>query len=318
MTPGPGHSAFSKKVPLLQLALDSTSLGEFKTCPRKYYYRILRGKVPRQTSIDLTFGILLHKAMETYQRRRADAASHDDALDATVEYLLRATWDSAAERPLIIDDPVKNRVSLLRAVVWYLTAQHEAGGDALKTVILSDGRPAVELPFEFDTGFETRDGEKFILCGHLDRLCELGGQLFDEDYKTTKYSLDAKFFAQFSPHNQMTIYTIAGKVAFRQPLTGVIINGFQIGAGFVRHLRSMIQYSDSQLREWLQGLGFWLRRLEECARRDEWPQNEMACSMYRGCDFRGICSKSPESREQWLDAEFATEFWNPLDKRGEI
>ena len=62
-----GNSSFSTRLPGFQLAIDSTSLGEFKLCPRRYYYSILRGLGPRGGSVHLTFGIWMHTAREKYE-----------------------------------------------------------------------------------------------------------------------------------------------------------------------------------------------------------------------------------------------------------
>lgn len=59
-------SLFSAHNPKLQLALDSTSLGAYMFCPRFYQYNILEGY--RGDSIDLAFGILIHKGKEVYHK----------------------------------------------------------------------------------------------------------------------------------------------------------------------------------------------------------------------------------------------------------
>jgi hypothetical protein len=38
--PSEFNTSFSKLLPGMQVAIDSTSLGAFKTCPRYYYYNI--------------------------------------------------------------------------------------------------------------------------------------------------------------------------------------------------------------------------------------------------------------------------------------
>ena len=310
-------SPFSSRVPQLQLALDSTSLGEFKTCPRKYQYRILEGWVPRAQRIDLVFGLLIHGGVERYHHAKARGESHANALDAAVDWTLRETWDSAKQRPLEMDDPQKNRISVFRTLVWYLDQWGEAG-DPLQTIILQDGKPAVELSFQFGLGIYTQDGEEFIDCGHMDRMVQLQGDLYDTDVKTTRYQLDKKFFSQFSPDNQMYNYMTAGQIIAHKPIKGIIIDGLQIGAGFVRNQRHMLQINQKQIEEWLEELREWLEDLERCARRGYWRKNDKACNLYRGCEFRGICSRSPEARQEWLEADFQHEMWNPLEKRGDI
>src|ERR1700677_4105439 len=92
------NSSFSKTLPGLQLGVDSTSLGEFKQCPRKYFYSIIQGWQPKRTSVHLTFGILLHSAREVYDKACATGAKHEDALEATGEWGMRRTWDAGLRR----------------------------------------------------------------------------------------------------------------------------------------------------------------------------------------------------------------------------
>ena len=56
---------FSRKLPGMQLQVNSSSLGPFKQCPRKYYYTIVTGLETAERSIHLTFGTLVHKASDS-------------------------------------------------------------------------------------------------------------------------------------------------------------------------------------------------------------------------------------------------------------
>ena len=83
------NSSFSLLQPGLQLAVDSTSLGEFKTCPRKYLYSIILGYQPRAESPHLTFGLLLHSAREGYDHAMLQGFDHDSSLDKALDFILR-------------------------------------------------------------------------------------------------------------------------------------------------------------------------------------------------------------------------------------
>src|SRR6266566_3979491 len=118
------NSSFSPILPTLQLAIDSTSLGEAKTCFRRYYYTIRLGYIPRQTSVHLTFGLLLHAGREQYYHALAGQipgrpiGDHTEAVDHAIDWALRATWLPASSdqpgRPWISGDPNKNRFTLIR------------------------------------------------------------------------------------------------------------------------------------------------------------------------------------------------------------
>lgn len=310
-------SPFSPIVPNLRLVLSSSSLGDFKTCPYKYNKRVNEGWTTKAESIHLLFGKLLHSSIEYYHFSRALNQSHEDALDQAFQYALTSTWDSERGRPMEMNDGAKNRISLLRALVWYLD-QWGPAGDPLKTVYLSNGKPAVELPFEFDSGYQTPDGEAISFMGFIDRIVELNGELYITDIKTTGSQLSAKFFSQFNPDNQVYLYLLAGQIIMSKPISGIIIDGLQIGAGFIRNQRQMIQIPTKALTEWYEELEDWLYSMYRCARQSRWPKNDKSCGMYGGCEYRNICGRSPEARSEWLEADFTKEMWNPLEKRGDI
>jgi len=287
-----GNSSFSEILPNLQIAFDSTSLGALKECPRKYQLSIVRGKASRAQSVHLTFGLHYHSSLEAYDHAKARGESHDSALLAATERALCVTWDRDRGRPWTSDDPNKNRFTLVRSVVWYL---EQFADDPLQTVILSNGKPAVELSFRLQTEILAGTGEAFWLCGHLDRVAEMGGETYIVDRKTSKSPIDENFFSKFTPDNQMSTYAFAGQVVYNLPIKGIIVDGAQIAVTFSRFMRGAIQRTDGQLAEWFQGVAVLLRQAEEYARNSFWPQNEKSCGNYGGCEFRQICSNPPES-----------------------
>lgn len=311
------NSSFSKAAPIpLQIAWDNHSMHMLKECPRKYQLAILYGFVPRSFNIHLVFGLLYHAALEMYDRLRAEGKSHREALLLVVHKTLIDTWDKERNRPIPLDDKNKNRYTLLRTIVWYLD---KFQNDPLRTVILGNGRPAVELSFRFKTDYISRTGEAFILCGHLDRIAEMDGLRWILDRKTSKNSIDSdNFFAQFSPHNQMSTYDFAGKVVYDVPTTGIIIDAAQVMVNFSHFRRGFAQRTDSQRNEWYNNLGYWFEQIDKFARDKYWPMNEASCGNYGGCPFRGICGRPPEERDQWLDMGFALRNWDPLEIRGDV
>lgn len=288
-----------------QFAWDSTSLNTFKECPRKYYYSIVQGYATREQSVHLTFGIFLHSAYELYHRFKADAWEHEEALKETVRTMMVNTQDFKS------DDKYKNRTNLIRTIVWYLD---EFASDPAKTVILSNGKPAVELSFRF----EVPDAPDFLYCGHMDRIAEFCGELYVFDYKSTKRALYTEFFDQFNPHNQMTGYTTGAKVTFHQPVKGVMIDAAQVGVNFSRFKRGPTMRTDEQLDEWLGHLAYYVKLAAGYAEADFWPMNEGACNNYFGCQFRPICSRAPRQREIWLKSDYVHRLWDPLQIRGDI
>ena len=338
---------FSKTLPNLQVLWDSTSLGWLKQCPRYYQLRMLQGWETKMGSIHLRFGILYHKALELYDKARINGTDHEAAQHIALQHVMENTvehftawkcgncgrvWRDETHEycPACRDDkdpnsvfttfrdtfkeiPQKGRLQLARAIIWY-TEQFK--DDPIKTIQLDNGEAAVELSFTLplDFGPEGSD-EHYALRGHLDRAAENDMGIWIVDKKTTKSTMYASYFDQFSPDNQVTLYTLAGKVILGIPIQGVIIDAGQMAVSFVRFGRGYIHRTESQLEEWLEDLGDWLAVAERYAKREHWPMNEKSCGMYGGCPFRHVCGKSPEVRQKYLENDFVQSPWNPAEDR---
>ena len=303
----------------IQYAIDSTSLGLLKECPKKYYYTIICGWQPKDESIHLRFGQEYHSAVQDYEVLRAQGLSFEEASAETMRQLLLriTTWDPDPTAKAYAN---KNKDQLLHLVVCYLD---EFGrNDPCKTHILENGKPAVELSFRFEIDIApnaSRD-QPYLLCGHLDRVVDFGGDLFVLDHKTTALTPSDYYFAQWSPNNQMTLYSFAGKVVMDSPVKGVIVEAAHVTIDKpMTFLRRPTYRSDEIIDEWLEDLEYHLNAAEAFAEAGNWPRNDTACGNYGGCRFREVCSRSPQVRESYLKADFVqlpeAERWNPLRAR---
>lgn len=307
-------------LPLLQFAWDSTSLGAFKSCPFKYFLQVILGYTGKRKDA-LEFGIAFHSAMQRYHYARTEGMEHDAAVRAALRDAIHCFTEPDTDSGLIriyeADSKERNLYSLLRAVAWHLDHFTDSGykEDICKTVVLSNGKPAAELSFRFSPDLNLPAGfPEIYLCGHMDHVVEQGGSVFVKDYKTTK-SLGSRFFDQFNPDNQMTLYTLAGNVVFNLPVKGVIIDGVQLGVHFARFQRGYSYRTKEQLEGWLEDTEFWLHQAHACASRAHWPQNDKSCNMYGGCEFRQVCSAPASLHKNILDSQFARRTWDPLQTR---
>lgn len=306
-----------------QFAWDNTSLNLFQTCPRKYQYRMIGQWVPRRKSVHLLFGGWYATALENFHTYRAEDMSHDDALARVVHETLVATWmpvyangeDARLERnpipgrgtPWVSDHNAKTRETLIRTIIWYVDQFKD---DNCETVILSDGSPAVEHSFKL----EIADG--LFWCGHIDRLVNYAGELFIQDQKTTGSTINPKWFDQWHTDGQMSGYTFAGKIIYGMPVKGVIIDGAQIAMGFSRFERGFTHRTEDQLAEWLDDANYYINEARIAFRVGYFPMNRSSCGNYGGCEFKGVCSRSPDVRKNFLAADFTQgEQWNPLVER---
>lgn len=301
-----GRAHLSSTLPTLQIAWDSTSLKDL-ICPRKYYYSQLCGLRAKDSSHHLDFGIHFHKAGEHYAKFRALGYKHDAAVHATTWQLLIETdgWESG--------DSKKNRETLIRSAVWYLDEYQFAN---LKTVTLPNGKPATELSFRLKIPALAPTGEQYLLCGHLDEVCETeDGKWWILDKKTTSGALGNFYFDQYSPDIQMTAYSFAGQIVLEKPVEGIVVDAAQVLVGGTKFARGFVHRTKGQLEEFVSELIFWLRMAEMYAQNNHWPMQPQACGMYGGCVFRKICSKDPAVRDNFIAGYFDQKPWNPLDER---
>lgn len=320
----------------IQFAWDSTSLGWLKECPRKYQYSMIEQWRSRGNSVHLDFGLWYHDALESYDKWVAEGLSHEDALNETVRKCLELTWIKEVDQDtgeVIRDEawdaghPAKTRETLVRSVIWYL--EQFGDSDAAKTVILANGKPAVELSFklemdfgpyqqrhDLDVGFvHNHKYQPYVLCGHLDRVVEFTGGYYVMDRKTSTSTISSSYFDQYEPDNQMDIYSFAAKVIYQTPVRGVIIDAVQIAVGFSRFSRGFTFRTEAQVEESINDMKVWFALAEQYAIAGHWPQNTKSCHHYGGCIFRRVCSKSPEIRHKFLETDFVKKEWNPLIPR---
>lgn len=308
-----------------QWAWDATSIKMFEECPRKYQYRMIDGWTPSGgKSVHLRFGAIYATAMEHFAKYRAEGRSREDAILDVVHEALIASWDYAytdsegamtqdptkripgSGKPWDTGNANKTRSTLIRTIVWYFEHfEHD-----LEVITLSNGKPAVEYSFKLPIT------DEIVFCGHIDKLVEYGGAPLVVDQKTTSSTVGSYYFDQYSPDTQMSMYTYAGSIIYNTPVRGVMIDAAQIVAGFSRFERGFALRTPSQLEEWV---NMTLTNIERARRMTEvghFPMNTTACNNFGGCEFRSICSKAPEIREQFLKGNFTkAPKWDPAKER---
>lgn len=293
---------------LKQFAWDSTSLGTFMECPRKWQYLMLDQIASSSTygTENLFFGSAYHKALELYDIARAAGSSHDEATIHMVKSALEITWDKETDTPWRSPNHAKTRETLVRSIVWYV---EHFNNNNCKTVILRNGKPAVELTFKMGIG------EDFLYCGHIDRLVDINGKVYVTDRKTTTTTLSPSYFARYDPDLQMSGYSMAGKIILNSPVNGVIIDAAQIAVSFTRFDRAFVHRTEKQLSEWLENAKFWMRLQHQMADNGFFPMNDKSCHKFSGCPYRKICGADPRVRDAIIASDYTRKEWNPLEPR---
>lgn len=308
----------------LQFGWDSTSIKLASECLYKYKLRLLDGWSSPFKSVHLRFGGIYASALEHFHKDLALGVEREEAILNSIHLALTLSWDYAYTTPEASyeSDPAhrvpdsgkpwdtghssKTRSSLIRTLVWYF----ETFTEDLPVVLLSTGRPAVEYSVKVPIT------DDLVFSAHFDKVVDFAGQYMIMDQKTTGTTVSDYFFNQFSPDTQMSMYTYLGRIAFNLPIKGIIIDAAQITPGFSRFERGFVFRTDSQLTEWLESSLSTIERARSATRRGFFPQNDTACGNYGGCEFRAVCSRSPEVREKFLASDFIKRpTWDPLKSR---
>lgn len=300
---------FSSYNPQLQVVWDSTSLTLLKECPRKYYFQQILMYRPKADALPLSFGIAYHAGLEEYDRALAAGLTSRLATHAAIRRALTLAQPTIVSRS---DDNRRTLVTLVRSIIWYL---EEFNPDPFRTLLLANGKPAVELSFKLQLdGTTSPDGDPYLLAGHLDRVVDFNG-VWVTDRKTTTMSLGTSYFAQFMPNNQMSLYDFAGRSILVEEIQGVIVDAAQLLVGSTRFQREQVPTRQELSAEWLESTLETISLAERWAESHRWPINDTACNKYNGCPFREICSKHPAMRQMYFDANFVQQDWNPLEER---
>lgn len=294
-------------------AWDSTMLKSAEKCLRYFKYKMIDGWQPARKSVHLVFGGHYASALERYHKLRAEGMSLDDALEDVVLMILKATWlPIGSINGKIIGaawdsmDNTKTRETLIRSIIWYVD---EFAEDPLVTVE-HDGKAAAEYSFTFGVD------DDIFFCGHLDRVTIYGDDAYIADNKTTSSIINDRYFDQFSPDTQFSLYTFVGQGIFKLPIKGVVVDAAQILVGGTKFARGFSFRTPEQLAEWYDDSMRLIEITNAAIKEDHFPMNPSSCGNYGGCEFRHICSKSPQVREQFLKGDFSRQpTWNPLERR---
>lgn len=302
------------------IALDSTMIAAFRSCPQKFFREYVEHWKPKAPSVHLHAGGAYAKGLEVarkayYEEGRSAADAEALGLQALIQ-----TYGN-------FDCPPESAKSLERmvgALEYYFTV-YPLESDAATPLILPNGKRAVEFSFAIPLDFNHPDsGDPLLYCGRCDMISEFAGGIYIVDDKTTS-SLGASWARQWNLRSQFTGYCWAAQQSGIDA-GGAIVRGLSIlktkydtaqvityRAPYLIDLwraqltkditRMLIMYADYQHRmKWLNP-----------APQHAWDYAlDHACVEFSGCSFSRVC-ESPEP-ETWIPMYFEKRVWNPLTR----
>lgn len=287
------------------VAIDSTTLGTFRSCPQKMFRTYMQHWKPASESVHLVAGKAFAEGIEVARRAYFEAsASPEDAVAAGVGALIKSYGD--------FDCPADSAKSLERtagALEFYFE-NYPLGADGATPIQFPDGRRGIEFSFAQPLPINHPvTGDPLIYTGRADMIAEAYGGVYIYDEKTTS-SLGASWARQWEMRSQFTGYCWAAREFGFNP-SGVCVRGVSILKTKYDTQQVLSYRSPYEIDRWLDQTCRDIERMIQCWKEGYWDYNlDHACSEYGGCALQSVC-KSPDP-EAWLKTYFHQRVWDPL------
>lgn len=311
--------------------LDNSTLSSFTTCEQQFKYKyihLIRGK-GRGAAMSLgswwsTTMELFYKEMDRCQRAKlplpdksvvlmlAAKAWTENNMNA-LEAVQKKAFDKFGGHKGAIQMAGRyfDTYALQDYNNWSIIGVEEGFGLKGEVVIHEDDQIIV---------YYTGKPDLVVFSKHEDQLMPLDHKTVDK----VEYNVQRKY----KPHSQTVGYIyavgiLAKELGIQRPVSRCIINVCsrnepsdkpRDGKIKPRFTRVFPSYSVEEIEEWKQSIALKTKRLYECLLKDEWVWRESACHLYAGCDFRGIDSLAPGSREIAIKADYVqVDPWIPYE-----
>lgn len=294
--------------PYFPVAIDSTILAAFRSCPQRAYRQYIEHWKPATDSVHLIAGGSFADGVE--QARRSfyeQGASSEDSVAAGLQALITRYGDF--ECPA---DSAKSLERTAGALEFYFE-NYPLGADGAVPIKFADGRHGIEFSFAQPLPINHPvSGDPLLYTGRADMIAEAFQGIYIYDEKTTS-QLGASWAKQWEMRSQFTGYCWAAR-EFNLAPSGVVVRGVSILKTKYDTMEVVTYRSPYEIDRWLQQVVRDIQRMIQCWEAGYWDYNlDHACSEYGGCAFTSICkSADPEA---WLNTYFVKRVWDPLARK---
>lgn len=293
--------------PFFPVAIDSTTLAAFRSCPQKAFRQYIEHWKPMGNSVHLVAGGAFADGIE--HARRSFYEQGKDA-ESSVADGLRALISKYGD----FECPPDSAKSLERtagALEFYFD-RYSLGSDGAVPIRFGDGQRGIEFSFAQPLPINHPvTGDPILYTGRSDMIADAFGGTYIYDEKTTS-SLGQSWSKQWEMRSQFTGYCWAAQQFGLNP-TGVVVRGVSILKTKYDTMEVLSYRSPYEIDRWQQQVVRDIQRMIRCWEEGYWDYNlDHACSEYGGCAFTSICKSS--NPEAWLKTYFHKKVWDPLNK----
>ena len=286
---------------------DHTSIMTYKTCPRKYFYQIVLGRVAKEEAIYFAWGSAYHRFREILEkaygldRKGLDQTLAVDAYTEAVNAGMKVWRERGKDQAVGTQFEFMTAARLLSS--FQVAFQHWSREKQQNRVQVL----AVEQLFNV----RLPNGES--TSGRADQIVRWNGQLWGRDFKTT--SKDEKFYNRtIDPNDQFTRYTYAEAELCGEPIQGQLIEVLYNGKSTKTQQKGpdiftlIASRTDQQIKRWVDEEIFWRETINRSRDQDMYPMVENACAF---CPYHSVCTKPSEaSMMAQLESFFVVRPWD--------
>lgn len=287
------------------VVLDHTAIITYKTCPRKYFYRMVLGFTERETQPYFVSGSAYHtyrkifdltwKAEENLPFQDRFDYSHILGVDAAVKKWMDKTKGKEVPAPNTKWDWItlsRLKLSLAKTKDW-LQVEKKTGN----IIVLM-----TEQPFIVEV-------EKDIFYGGTaDQVVKWNNRLWGRDFKTS--SKEKQYFKRtLKPNNQFLGYTISEELLHGSTVDGqlveVLFNSKSKPPEITPYPNSFNVYEKGV---WRKQLVSWTEKIRISREKDMYEMAEVHCPF---CPFHMVCAAGNENQIMaLLESKYKVEPWD--------
>ena len=259
---------------------DNTMLNTYRQCPRKFYWQIIRGFVPRRKSPALSFGTAWHLFLENFLK----GMDWKEALAIAIENF------SSEEQ-----DTKRNLATLTDLAQKYV----EQFGHSEYNVLDTEMFGAVQL------------GE-IVYGAKIDAVIKDGKHIKAIDHKTSS-RMDSRFFDMWRMSTQMRGYFYVLKSLFPEARS-LILNVAHIVKNPTFH-RDELLWSKANLTDWFRTCINTHQQIKADETTQIWEQRTESCiTKYGACPYLDLCLERKDFKKVVpLKAEYDFKKWEPFE-----
>jgi len=300
----------------------ASTIQQYQTCPRKYFFRKIWGLRTTGSNKHLIFGSAIHSALEALSTNKGDLRGEDlqTAVFATFLLEYRKAFSEEQDEHNKPKDPATAYDALGSYIAEYHRNDQRENTIAVEfggSFPISDDR---EIFFRMDKLFIDSDTEELTV----------------RDYKTGSRK-ERVWALQWDNKLQPAIYMLAASHWF-QPTRFFEIRGIFLYKSFSRDrqygnidfLDHIVTKTDSDLEATVFSLNYWMDCIEQdledlasCTPDDPFLKPFQmvgeSCSKYGGCPFIDICTYYPNPLSMLTNgmlSGYDVEFWSPAHEAG--